>query len=119
MLTSRIRERNFIRIFFPQAHLVQLVFPFCALQHIVDGFVHATLGEHGNCFSCKLDLPKVAYNHSIASLTIDLDFDAASFFNLLLYFSAFANQDTYPLLWDLDRVLEAHYFVSPLIFFTT
>jgi hypothetical protein len=33
----------------------------------------------------------VAHDHSIAGLTVDLDFDAASFFNLLLYSSALAN----------------------------
>ena len=60
MFTLRIRERNFVVIFFPQAHLVHLVFSLCTLQHVVDSLVHATLGEHGYCFSCKLDLSKVA-----------------------------------------------------------
>src|SRR3712207_8659790 len=34
-------------------------------------------------------------------------------------FRSFANQNTYSLLWDLDRMLKAHCFVSPLISSTT
>src|SRR5688500_19594560 len=88
MFTLRVRERNFVVIFFPQAHLVHLVFSLCTLQHVVYSLVHATLVEHGYCFSCKLDLSKVA---DIAySMARDGHIWAAQFFNHSTRLASFA-----------------------------
>src|SRR3712207_3357666 len=86
-------------IFFPQAHLVYLVFPLCTLQHIVHGFVHATLGKHGNCLSCKLYLPKVA--DKAYSMAIDRYIGATQLFNHSTRLTSFTD---YPALNTLKGV---------------